>query len=271
MQKDMYSSDNVRIHYDVSDNFSPKNCLVFLHGLGGDLTALDLLREHFHKAGYSTVAIDLRGQGKSGRPERKESYTLSKVANDVITVINEEKLTDFTLIGHCYGGMVAVQVAHELKDRIKQLVLIDSSYGVPWFGKIFALAPITMRILFSIPHILPNIHNKSQVDYSKFIGGGDYSLSRICSDIFHTSIRSYAYISETILSLDLRDRIKEIKIPTRIIEGEKDTIYSPKIAEELHALIPNSKLSFIKNANHILVITNPKEVFDEIYGFLNAK
>lgn len=271
MQKDIYSSDNVLIHYDVSENFTPKNYLVFLHGLGGDLTALDLLRGHFHKAGYSTLAIDLRGQGNSGRPHKKNAYELPRVAEDVISVINEEKLTDFILIGHCYGGMVAVRVAHELKEKIKQLVLIDSSYGVPWFGKIFKLAPITMRMLFSIPQILPNIHLKTAVNYSKFIGGGDYSLRRICSDILHTSIRSYAYISETLLGFDLRNIIKEIPIPTLIIEGRKDHIYPPKIAEELHRLIKNSKITYIEKGNHIVVLSNSEEVFNAIGNYLSVK
>lgn len=268
MRKTITSLDNVRISYDLSNSFDSTNSLVFLHGLGGDLTALDPLRSLFHQRGYSTLAIDIRGQGESGRPNKRGDYSLEKLAQDVIQVITEEKVTKGVLIGHCFGGMVALQATQDLDDVLSKLVLIDTSYQSPWFGRLIGKLPGIRTSIYFLSRILPNIHLKTKVNYSQFIGGSDYSIPRITSDILHTSIRSYLLLTITVMETQIKEIVKKISLPTLIIEGRLDHIYPPKVAEVLHSLIPQSKLSYIEKGNHIVVLSNVEEVFEKIDSFL---
>lgn len=261
MNKYLQTSPGVTIHYDISENFTPKGCLVFLHGLGGDLTAFNPMRKLFEDDGISTLAVDIRGQGKSGRPKRKQAYTLDALAEDVIAVLKKEKVEKFVLIGHCFGGIVAMKVTEKIHDDIKQLILIDTNYQAPSWATFLYRIPFIPELLPFIISIMPTWHIKTPVDYIKYRGGGDYDIPRIFSDVFHTSLRTYLLLSQTLLRLNLTSIVEKFTLPTIIIEGEEDTIYPPRVAENLHTLIPKSKLIFLPEANHILVITNYKEVY----------
>lgn len=261
MNKYLQTTPGVTIHYDISENFNPKRCLVFLHGLGGDLTAFDPIRKLFAKDEQATMAIDIRGQGKSDRPKNKNAYTLDALADDVIAVLKEEKVEKFVLIGHCFGGIIAMKVTEKLHDQIKQLILIDTNYQAPDWATFLYRIPFIPGLFPFIISIMPSWHIKTPVDYIQYRGGADYDIPRIFSDVFHTSLRTYLLLSQTLLRLNLTAIVQKFTLPTLIIEGEEDTIYPPKVAENLHALIPKSKLVFLPEANHILVITNYKEVY----------
>ncbi len=271
MRKTITSLDNIQINYDLSSTFNPTNSLVFLHGLGGDLTALDSLRSLFHKKGYSTLAIDIRGQGESGRPTKRVDYFLERLAQDVIQVITEEKVTKGVLIGHCFGGMVAIQATKDLEEVLSNLILIDTSYQSPWFGRLIGKLPGIKTSIYFLSRILPNIHMKGKVNYSQFVGGSDYSIPRITSDVLHTSIRSYLLLTITVMETQIRELVKQISLPTLIIEGRHDRIYPPQVAETLHTLIPNSKLSYIEEGNHIVVLSDIEEIFEKIDLFLKEE
>ena len=270
MNKNSYSKDHILIHYDISEKFNPKGALVFLHGMGGSLTAFDPIRRLLEAEGYSTLAIDIRGQGHSGRPVDKSKYTLDCLASDVISVLETEKVENFTLIGHCFGGIVSMAVTQKIQDRIKKLILIDTNYKAPIWASILSKLPGFTLLLSIIATRMPKGYLKDTIDYQKFSGGGDYNIPRIISDITHTSLRTYLLLSQTLLQLDMRPVLKEFSLPTLIIQGEKDTVYSPNIAKKLHELIPQSELIQVKDANHILVITNYKEVFTVISSYLKS-
>lgn len=261
MSRYLQTAPGVTIHYDISENFNPKGCLVFLHGLGGDLTAFNPMRKLFEDDGISTLAVDIRGQGKSARPKNKRSYTLDVIAEDVIAVLQEEKIETFVLIGHCFGGIIAMKVTEKIHDEIKQLILIDTNYQAPAWATFLYKIPFTARLLPFTISIMPSWYIKTPVDYIQYRGGADYSIPRIVSDVFHTSLRTYLLLSQTLLKLNLTSIVQKFTLPTLIVEGEEDTIYPPRVAEKLHELIPKSKLVFLPEANHILVITNYKEVY----------
>jgi 3-oxoadipate enol-lactonase len=271
MQKRLYSPDHVRIHYDLSKDFKPSGALVFLHGMGGDLTAFNPIRELLHEEGYSSLAIDIRGQGRSGRPRRKNAYTVDVLADDVTYVLEKEKVKDAVLIGHCFGGIIAMSIAEKNPELFTNLILIDTNYHAPVWAICLTHISFFPELINFLIGLVPSWYIKSPVDYLRYKGKGDYWIPRIISDITHTSPKTYLLLSKTLLSLDMRPVLKKISIPTLIIEGELDTIYPPKVAENLHKLIPHSELVYIPQANHVLVISNVEAVCESISTYLHNK
>ena len=106
MEKKIKSSDGTHINYEISRTKKNNHWLIFIHGAGGDLTAWRKERYFFHKKGYSTIAIDLRGHGKSERPKLLIDYSLDNFAQDVNTVLKHEKINNFSIISHCFGSMI---------------------------------------------------------------------------------------------------------------------------------------------------------------------
>ena len=97
--------------------------LLLLHGLGCDHTTWapvirDLARH------YTVVAPDLLGHGASAKP--RADYSVGGYANgmrDLLTVLGIDKVT---VVGHSFGGGVAMQFAYQFPERTERMILVAS-------------------------------------------------------------------------------------------------------------------------------------------------
>jgi len=71
---------------------------------------------------------DLRGQGRS---PQEPPWTLEQHAVDVLGVLDAAGLDRVDVVGHSFGGAVAVALARFAPDRVRRMVLLDPSMGVP--------------------------------------------------------------------------------------------------------------------------------------------
>jgi len=97
--------------------------ILLLHGLGCDhrtwLPVIDSLARH-----YTVIAPDLLGHGLSDKP--RADYSVGGFANgmrDLLTVLGIDKAT---VVGHSFGGGVAMQFAYQFPERTERLVLVGS-------------------------------------------------------------------------------------------------------------------------------------------------
>lgn len=97
--------------------------LLLLHGLACDsstwLPVMDQLAEHF-----TVVAPDLLGHGESDKPNA--DYSLGGFANgmrDLLTILGIDKVT---VVGHSFGGGVAMQFAYQFPERTERVVLVST-------------------------------------------------------------------------------------------------------------------------------------------------
>ncbi|KQY58873.1 hypothetical protein ASD11_04380 [Aeromicrobium sp. Root495] len=97
--------------------------LLLLHGLACDSSTWDTvmapLAEHF-----TVIAPDLLGHGESDKPDA--DYSLGAYANgmrDLITILGIDKVT---VVGHSFGGGVAMQFAYQFPDRVERIVLVST-------------------------------------------------------------------------------------------------------------------------------------------------
>lgn len=268
MQKQLKSFDNVKINYDISRNSG--NFVVFVHGAGGDLTAWKKERAFLYRRGISTLALDLRGHGKSERPSMPINYRLENFAKDIYAIIRKERISNFVLAGHCFGGMITIMFHKLFPKFAKSYILIDTTYKAPsQLKKIFKNHPFFRHI---INHILENENLRkkhfSHVNYEKFVGSGDWNFFRIYSDIAHTSFKSWLFTYENLAEFNGIKTLKSIRKPVLVIEGSKDSIFNLLVAKKIKRLVSKSKLDIVPDANHIIVINNPKQLEAEILGFL---
>lgn len=68
---------------------------------------------------------------------------------------------------------------------------------------------------------------------------------------------------------NIKSELKNIKAPTLIISGDKDSIFPAPISEDIHSEIPNLRLEIIKGANHVVVLNNVDKVVESISDFLH--
>lgn len=270
-QKTAVSFDQTRIFYEITHlPHSTKN-IVLLHGLGGDLTAWNSERGILQALGYSTYAIDLRGHGRSEKPDRVDAYQMAYLAQDVVEVIKKEKLKHVVLVGHCLGGMVAMTLAALYPGTIESLILVDTSCKPPFFAGPLTHWPFLGKLLPLMARLSPRGGKYTEIDFPHFIGSKDYDWRRILSDILHTSLHTYLLICHDLLKFDASELLEKITVPCLVITGAEDSIFPPQLAKQLAHHISHAKLVCVPKANHIIVINNPSELTLHIHSFLKEK
>jgi len=225
--------------------------IIFLHGLGGNLHAWDPITTILNKRGFSTLSIDLRGHGKSERAIEPQEYKIDNFVNDIDKLIIKLKIDNFIVVGHCFGGVVASVYQYKYK-KAKLLIMIGSTHKAP--KRMRLLYPFMFIANHFILKYIPSEHADERLDFSKFIGTGDYNLLRIASDIKHTSIKSYSATFYQFNNYNGEDILKSIKIPILIISGKKDLVFTDKYAYRICELAKDATNVKIKHANHIMII-----------------
>jgi lipase len=95
--------------------------VVALHGVRGHGGRWRRLAER-HMTGLRVVAFDLRG---SGRSTWLPPWHLEQHVADVVDTMDELSLSTVDLMGHSFGGTIALTVATMAPDRVRRLVLLD--------------------------------------------------------------------------------------------------------------------------------------------------
>lgn len=186
-----HSFDGTKIYYEVSSRTASAPVLIFIHGLGGDLTAWDKEREYFLKKGYKTIALDLRGHGLSQRGIKQNFYSIDNFAKDILMLIEKAELNNFIIIGHSFGGFISIQLQGKYQTAAKGLILVASNYKLSQFNKFITNNVFIKTILSLLANTALPIGTPGHANYDKYIGTSDLDVKRIFSDIMHTSLRSH--------------------------------------------------------------------------------
>ena len=80
-------------------------------------------------AGFRAIVPDMRGRGRTDRPEAVEAYRLSTIVKDVTGILDALKVQRAHVVGHDWGAAVAWLVAALAPDRVDRLVVL--SVGMP--------------------------------------------------------------------------------------------------------------------------------------------
>lgn len=255
------SFDGTKIYYRIKRQ--SKLFLVFIHGWLNNWPVWKKQINAMQRQGYSTLTLDLRGHGKSGKPEEKEKYELENFAKDLYEIIKKEKIKDFVLIGHSMGGMISLLYYKMFKTKPKALILagttskgVLSHYMIKKYKK-----NIKKTLDFLMEH--EKIKNKeAKIKEPKNIP------DLVIKSFIHTPKKVGLACLKSMIDYDAKDVLKKIKQPVLILEGEKD-IFLPEVnAKEMFKKIKNAEIVIIPKATHWLNFEKPKTTTKYIQEFL---
>jgi pimeloyl-ACP methyl ester carboxylesterase len=115
--------DDLKFHYIDWGGSGPS--MVLLHGLASQAHIWDLTAPHLIDS-FRVSALDQRGHGLTSKPDR--GYDFQSVTRDLDRVLNRLQIGPAILIGHSWGGNVAVQYAVDHPDHVTGLVLVDGGF-----------------------------------------------------------------------------------------------------------------------------------------------
>jgi pimeloyl-ACP methyl ester carboxylesterase len=254
-----------------------KRTLVCLHGFGASSQTWTDIKPFLQTFG-NCFALDLKGFGLSSKP-RDGHYSLRDQAEIVVSLITKMRLSKITLIGHSYGGAVALLayfdlVERGLKDLVESIVLIDSGgylqrlpfqVAIPRTPVLNTLlvrwTPVRWQVIFTLKRLFfdqTKITQERIERYAKFLRlpGSQQALISAAEQVIPENPQ------------DVIDRIRELSAPTLIIWGRNDRVIPLEHAFRFHEDIPNSELKVIDNCGHIPQEEKPSETADAIERFL---
>jgi pimeloyl-ACP methyl ester carboxylesterase len=112
----------VDIEYEVTGQGQP---VVLLHGWPDSGRLWRHQVPALTAAGFQVVVPDLRGYGRSGKPEAVEAYSLAVVAGDVEAILAEENIARAHLVGHDWGATLAWRLALLAPGRVDHLAVLS--------------------------------------------------------------------------------------------------------------------------------------------------
>ena len=124
----------VRLHVQhLGDPDAPGLPVVFLHGLVMDNLASWFFTSAPAVAAHTRVVLyDLRGHGRSERPAT--GYGIEALVDELIGVLDISGLDRVRLVGHSFGGTLALAAALLHPERVGGLVLLDALVPEPGWG-----------------------------------------------------------------------------------------------------------------------------------------
>jgi pimeloyl-ACP methyl ester carboxylesterase len=246
--------------------------LVLLHGATSWWRDLQPLI-HTLSSSYHVYACDHRGHGNSGHAAGGE-YHLSHYARDTAAFLKGCVSEPAVVIGHSLGALVALEVASQLPEYVRALVLLEPPLEV----REVPLAQLPYMAWFSWVHqtitsssSIAELAEKCQVMMPALDTAAATEMAKMYSTLDPISVA--AMIDGTLIEgVDWTAVLQRITSPTLLLWGEKDHEVSsavrPEDAEFLLANVAGSRGVQIKGTGHIGHWEKPDEYSRHISGFL---
>lgn len=243
----MFEYKNVKINYERIGN-KKGTPIILLHGWGQNIQMMKMIGEKYPK--NDVLIIDFPGHGKSEEP--KETWLLDDFTDMLHELIKNLKIKNPILIGHSFGGKIALIYAS--KYETKKLILFGSPFKVKKNPK-----SLKVKILKTIKN-LPGMEKLSEIA-KKHMGSEDYrNASPIMRDILVKHVNT-----------DITEKVKKIKCPTIIIWGDQDQAVPIEDAYELSSYIKDSAVIKYEGCTHYAYIERLGQTISIIDSFIGDK
>ena len=239
--------------------------VVFLHGIGCSIATWAP-----QIAGFGgrcrTVAIDSRGFGASDRTYG--DMTMADYADDVIGVLDALDITDATIVGLSMGGMMAQHIALRAPEKVKSLVLADTT-GSAAGSTADTLAATNQAVLeFGMGPVVANFLAAS-------FAPATFASNSPCLGILQETLAtsdplSYRLAANAIIGHNTLDRLRDLDIPATVVVGDQDALLPLEHSEALADAIPGAKLVVIDGAGHMSNLEQPEQ-FDAVLSEVLAQ
>jgi len=227
---------------------------LILHGWGRGHNSWVSIQDDLSKY-FKVIILDMPGFGKSDLPQNV--WGIQDYSNFMIDFVKKVGINDFYLLGHSFGGSVAIKMATQLHQEIKKMILVDSAGRRPKAGfnkKVLSFVASGLKH-FSF---IPGYSAFRKIFYRFILRSTDYIKAEgIMKDVF-----------KKVVSEDLSGLWAKINSPTLIVWGKQDKITPIKDAYLMKEKIKDSKLELL-DCSHVPQKEAPKDLTRAIINFLS--
>jgi proline iminopeptidase len=190
----------------------------------------------------------------------------------------------WAMLGHSFGGMVALEYALRYPQSLSHLLLLDTC-GDTWWVRENAPEILAKRGFRRVTVETAQRYYTGQIELDDYLP----SFLRLARAFYHRlsplvlardmavglrmKSRPEAFLfaaRELLKGWTVMDRLGEIQVPTLVLAGRDDFQFPPEHQAQLAAGIPNAQLEIIERAGHNAPTERPEQVIQAVREFLAA-
>jgi 3-oxoadipate enol-lactonase len=263
--------NDIEIYYEIKGEGSP---LFFISGSFGDLRRTPNVFDSPLMDHFKILAYDQRGLGRTSKPDKP--YSMADYAEDAACLLDTLRLDKVPVMGVSFGGMVAQELAIRYPEKVERLVIACSSTG----GKGGASYPIheldpdsPYELAEKWIGVLDNRVNDSwrlenPEEYDERIRDFVKWVEEIYGEGGSEKRMGVFRQLEARRHHDTYSRVHRIQALTFICGGKYDGQAPPENLENIHSLMPNSRLEFFEGGHGFL--SQDPRAYNVIIDFLKG-
>jgi pimeloyl-ACP methyl ester carboxylesterase len=236
--------------------------IVFIHGAAFDHSVWQWQSRYFAHHGFSVLAVDLPGHGRSPGAVRASIADWSRWVAGLVETAGLEKAA---LVGHSMGSLIALETALAHRDRVSKLVLVGTASPMPVGDAFLAAArdnsPAALDMEAVWGHSRLSQLSQSAVPGTTLLGASRRLNGRSKDGALAAALEAcnrYRASSDALHALD---------IPTLVVAGKRDQMTPFKAGKSLAAEIPGARLVAL-DAGHSMMSEAPRELLLALKDFL---
>ena len=229
--------------------------VVLLHGAGFDHSTWALHSRWFAHHGYSVLAPDLPGHGRSsGKP----LPTIADMADWTAALLDAAGARQARLVGHSLGSLIALETAARHPDRVSGLSLIGTAATMTVGPDLLKAAEANDPSAIDMVSIW-GLGLKAELGGSLAPGlwmhqGAQRVLQRCAPGVLHSDLDACNNYQNALAAAAL------VKVPATLILGERDMMTPAKAGKALAAAMPHARTVVLPAAGHMMMIEQPDEL-----------
>ncbi|MBD0199167.1 alpha/beta fold hydrolase, partial [Acinetobacter baumannii] len=185
-------------------------------------------------------------------------YTVEQLGEDVVRLLDHLNISKAAFCGISMGGLTGQWLAIHYPNRFSHVVVANTAAKIgqeqAWLDRAKLVREQGLQPIAATA--------ASRWFTDPFIQSHPSIVNNLCNDLSAGSAIGYANCCEALAKADVREQLKDIKIPVLVVAGTQDPITTVADGEFMQQRIPQSKLTEI-DASHISNVEQP-EAFNKI-------
>lgn len=224
------------------------------------------------------VLYDQRGDGKSKLLKPDAPQSMAAQVADLDAIRAKLGFQKFDLVGHSWGGLLAMGYASAHPEHIDKLVLIDSA-APAWKGTLFLFDKVfpdvgakDEEITKKLGHT-PEAAKEHLADYFSMLFYSQENHDRFLAGVTDLGENNAvnAAVGKAISSLDLNPELPKFHFPTLIMHGRFDMNVAVLTGWKTYRAIPGAKIVIFAKSGHLPFYEEPDRFTQVLNNFLSGK
>jgi len=229
--------------------------VVFIHGAGFDHSTWALHTRWFAHHGYSVLAPDLPGHGRSAGPSLA---SIAEMADWTAALLDAAGVTKAHLIGHSMGSLISLETAARHPDKVSALSLIGTAATMTVGPDLLKAAQANEPDAFDMVSIW-GLGFKAELGGSLAPGlwmhqGAQRVLRQSRPGVLYSDLNACNSYQNALTAA------AQVKVPATFVLGERDMMTPAKAGKTLAAATPNARTVVLPGAGHMMMVEAPDEL-----------